>query len=369
MRPASEVERRRLNEHVRRALRDPRARSGTSARSPTASPASCARSGSRSRRTTPARRSAAAPATCSRACPAAASARSCSARTSTRSRTAAPIEPVARRRRLGERGRHDPRRRQQGGGRGAARARAPRRGRGRAGRRRAAVHGRRGERRWRARRRSTSRGCARDFGYVFDHATPIGEVVVASPTYYRLEARVPRPGRPRRHPARGRAQRDPRRGEGDRRDAARPPRRRDDRERRQRSTAAPAGRTSSPSAARCSPRRARWTRRRPRRRRRDGRPLHDAANDPLCECDVDVDRRAAVRRLPPQAVAPAVVAAEAALRACGYTPRRIDTGGGVGRQRVRGRRPAVHEPRQRHRAQPRADRARQPGRAARACST
>ena len=27
-----------------------------------------------------------------------------------------------------------------------------------------------------------------DFGFVFDHATPIGEVVVASPTYYRLEA-------------------------------------------------------------------------------------------------------------------------------------------------------------------------------------
>ena len=27
-----------------------------------------------------------------------------------------------------------------------------------------------------------------DFGYVYDHATPIGEVVVASPTYFRLEA-------------------------------------------------------------------------------------------------------------------------------------------------------------------------------------
>ena len=27
-----------------------------------------------------------------------------------------------------------------------------------------------------------------DFGYVFDHATPIGEIVVASPTYYRLAA-------------------------------------------------------------------------------------------------------------------------------------------------------------------------------------
>ena len=28
-----------------------------------------------------------------------------------------------------------------------------------------------------------------DQGFVFDHATPIGEIVVASPTYYRLEAR------------------------------------------------------------------------------------------------------------------------------------------------------------------------------------
>ena len=28
-----------------------------------------------------------------------------------------------------------------------------------------------------------------EFGFVFDHASPIGELVVASPTYYRLEAR------------------------------------------------------------------------------------------------------------------------------------------------------------------------------------
>jgi tripeptide aminopeptidase len=28
-----------------------------------------------------------------------------------------------------------------------------------------------------------------EFGFVFDHASPIGEVIVASPTYYRLEAR------------------------------------------------------------------------------------------------------------------------------------------------------------------------------------
>ena len=28
-----------------------------------------------------------------------------------------------------------------------------------------------------------------DFGFVFDHATPVGELIVAAPTYYRLEAR------------------------------------------------------------------------------------------------------------------------------------------------------------------------------------
>src|ERR671937_301761 len=27
-----------------------------------------------------------------------------------------------------------------------------------------------------------------DWGYVFDHASPVGEVIVASPTYYRLSA-------------------------------------------------------------------------------------------------------------------------------------------------------------------------------------
>jgi len=29
-----------------------------------------------------------------------------------------------------------------------------------------------------------------DYGYVFDHATPIGDVIVAAPTYYRIEARL-----------------------------------------------------------------------------------------------------------------------------------------------------------------------------------
>ena len=129
-------------------------------------------------------------------------------------------------------------------------------------RRRAALHGRRGERppgregvrrlqaalgpRLRLRPRLADR---RDHRRVADLLPPAGA--------------VPRPARPT--PASG-----PRTG------AARssPPRRRSPRcasaastPRRPptsaRSTAAPTGRTSSPSAARCSPRRARWTRRRP----------------------------------------------------------------------------------------------------------
>ena len=41
---------------------------------------------------------------------------------------------------------------------------------------------------WPARAPSTCPGCAASCGYVFDHASPIGEVIVASPHHYRLEA-------------------------------------------------------------------------------------------------------------------------------------------------------------------------------------
>ena len=38
-----------------------------------------------------------------------------------------------------------------------------------------------------------------DFGYVFDHASPLGEIVIASPTHMRIVARDPRAGRTRGH--------------------------------------------------------------------------------------------------------------------------------------------------------------------------
>jgi len=55
---------------------------------------------------------------------------------------------------------------------------------------------------------------------------------------------------------------------------------------------------------------------------------HDAANDPACECDVDVIVERLFTAYRHKAAEPGVVAAEAALSACGYTPRRIVTGGG-----------------------------------------
>ena len=55
---------------------------------------------------------------------------------------------------------------------------------------------------------------------------------------------------------------------------------------------------------------------------------HDAANDPACECDVDVIVERLFSGYRHKTVEPGVVAAEDALRACGYAPRRIVTGGG-----------------------------------------
>jgi tripeptide aminopeptidase len=55
---------------------------------------------------------------------------------------------------------------------------------------------------------------------------------------------------------------------------------------------------------------------------------YDAGNDPECECDVDLTMQRLFQGYRHRAADPQVVAAEAALRACGYEPRRIVTGGG-----------------------------------------
>ncbi|WP_205698052.1 M20/M25/M40 family metallo-hydrolase [Conexibacter sp. SYSU D00693] len=167
------------------------------------------------------------------------------------------------------------------------------------------------------------------FGYVLDHASPIGEVVVASPTYFRLEAEF-----------RGRAAHAGIRPEDGRSAIAAAARaiaamrlgRLDEQ------TTANVGWISGgfEGATNVVPDRCVLL--------AEARSLsdaeaedviaemvdhcHDAANDPVCDCDLDVTVERLFQGYRHKAGAPAVVAAEAALRACGYEPRRILTGGG-----------------------------------------
>jgi tripeptide aminopeptidase len=55
--------------------------------------------------------------------------------------------------------------------------------------------------------------------------------------------------------------------------------------------------------------------------------IHDAANEPFCACDVDLDVARVFPGYRHAATQQSVVAAEAALRVCGYEPRRVLTGG------------------------------------------
>ena len=166
-----------------------------------------------------------------------------------------------------------------------------------------------------------------DFGYVFDHATPIGEVVTASPTYFRLAAEFHGRAAHAGHPPRGRPLGDPRRRPGDRAHAARPDRRADDRQRRL--DPGRRGEHEHRAGALPHPRRDALARPEPgrgRRRRASSTPSTTAPSHAECDVDVVSERLFVGYRQKPSA--PAVVAAEAALRACGYEPKRIVTGGG-----------------------------------------
>ena len=164
------------------------------------------------------------------------------------------------------------------------------------------------------------------FGYVFDHATAIGEVVVASPTYYRLDAEFrgaaahagirPEDGRSAIAAA-ARAVADMRLGRIDP------------------ETTANVGRIDGGSASlNVVPERCRIEAE--ARSLDDGKVesliaemvdrVHDGANAAECDVDVEVQRLFSGYRVRPSSAA--LGAAEAALRACGYEPRRIVTGGG-----------------------------------------
>jgi tripeptide aminopeptidase len=163
------------------------------------------------------------------------------------------------------------------------------------------------------------------FGYVFDHATPIGEVVVASPTYHRITADFaglaahagirPQDGRSAILAAA-------------RAIAAMPLGRLDD------DTTANVGTIRGGSGINVVPDACRVE--------AEARSLeaakveavvaeivdhlHDGAN--AVECDVDVTVEALFRGYRVRSPAPQLAAAEAALHACGYVPKRIASGGG-----------------------------------------
>jgi tripeptide aminopeptidase len=167
---------------------------------------------------------------------------------------------------------------------------------------------------------------AAEFGYVFDHATPIGEVIVASPTYYRLTAEF--------HGRAAHAGIRPEAGRSAILAAAHA------------ITAMPHGRIDAQTTANVGsiqggvgttnvvPERCRIM---AEARSLDVEQVEqviadmiDAVHDGAAahECDVDVVCEKLFEGYRQRGTAPAIVAAEAALRACGYEPARIATGGG-----------------------------------------
>ena len=166
------------------------------------------------------------------------------------------------------------------------------------------------------------------YGYVFDHASPIGEVIIASPTYYKLVAEF--------HGKAAHAGIRPEEGRNAIVAAARAissitSGRIDDE-----TTTNVAGIEGGRPHTNVVPDRARfWA----EARSLDATKahdqvaemvdrIHDAANDPVCDVDVDVDVEKLFTGYRHAPDAPQVLAAERALERCGYTPARIATGGG-----------------------------------------
>jgi tripeptide aminopeptidase len=165
-----------------------------------------------------------------------------------------------------------------------------------------------------------------DFGYVFDHATPIGGVVTASPTYFRLAAEF-----------HGRAAHAGIRPEAGRsailaaaQAIAHMPLGRID----EQTTANVGSIQGGAGSTNIVPERCRIlaeTRSLDPSRVEDVvagivDAIHDGAAHAECDVDVVSERLFVGYRQKPSE--PAIVAAEAALLACGYEPKRIVTGGG-----------------------------------------
>jgi tripeptide aminopeptidase len=166
------------------------------------------------------------------------------------------------------------------------------------------------------------------FGYVFDHASPIGEIVVASPTFYRLTAEF--------HGKAAHAGIRPEDGRSAIAAAAKA------------IASLELGRIDAETTANVGtieggsggtnvvPERCRFlaetrsldTKRAEERVAQMVDRIEDAANDPACDVDVDVDVERLFTGYRHADDAPQVLAAERALRRCGYAPTRIVTGGG-----------------------------------------
>jgi tripeptide aminopeptidase len=163
-------------------------------------------------------------------------------------------------------------------------------------------------------------------GYVFDHSSPVGEVILSSPTHHRLEVVFhglaahagvrPEQGRSAILAA-ARAVADMRLGRVDG------------------ETTANVGTIAGGSAINVIPERCSLVAEVRSLREERGEELlaelldcvHEAANLPECECDVDVIVERTFRGYRTAPSSPAVRAAERALRACGHEPVRIASGG------------------------------------------
>jgi tripeptide aminopeptidase len=162
------------------------------------------------------------------------------------------------------------------------------------------------------------------FGYVFDHATPIGEVVVASPTHYRIVAELH--GRAAHAGVRPEVGRSAVVAAANAIAAMRLGR-------LDAETTANVGMIEGGSAINVIPERCRIE---AEVRSLDADRaatvatetvdhLQDAANAGECDLDVNVERMFSGYRTKPKAAQ--LAAAERALRACGYEPRQIPSGG------------------------------------------
>jgi tripeptide aminopeptidase len=163
------------------------------------------------------------------------------------------------------------------------------------------------------------------FGYVFDHASPIGEIVIASPSHYRITADFHgRAAHAGLHPENGRSA-----IQAASRGVAAMELGRLDPE-----TTANVGTIAGGTAVNVVPERCRVVGE--ARSLDDARVetvatamvdhLQDAANAGECDLDVTVEHLFQGYRTRPRA--PHVALAERALAACGYEPRHIVTGGG-----------------------------------------